>query len=511
MTSPDPIFVLGVPRSGTTLLRILLDSHPAIACGPETPWLGGHQPRSVMDLCRALTDEPWGYCRSFGMPPETVTAAARTFVDTLLRAHAEARGKRRWAEKTPDNLLHVDFLASLFPGARFVSIVRDGLDAAASTAHVAEHRRGISAWHEENLPWGPDAFTGNSVFTALLRWRHWNRLLARSLEGRQHLSLRYEDLVARPEPTVRDLCAFLGEAFDPAMLDYARREHEYPSWEWGSADARTLGRITASRVGRAAQDLTPDELAILEPIAHTGRLPTTPPEPGASLASLTELESTRFRTFMRWLNGFAGPLGLRTFETWSKVWEYPWLWFHALSRRRWEGAGLVDLGSELSPMPWVLATLGARVTLIETDAQFVPLWTRLRDALRVDVSWKIVDSEKLPIETGSADAVTSLSVIEHQPDKAAAVAEAARVLRPGGVFALSYDICEPELGMTFPEWNGRALTLAEFERDVWSCPAFGRSSPPVWNREDVAPFHAWHRTTAPHHNYVVGAAVLTKA
>ena len=84
------------------------------------------------------------------------------------------------------------------------------------------------------------------------------------------------------------------------------------------------------------------------------------------------------------------------------------------------------------------------------------------------------------------------------------------MLRPGGVFAISFDICEPALGMTFPDWNGRALTMAEFEKFFWRQPAFDRGTPPEWNTEDIPPFLRWHRQTAPHHNYVTGAAILRK-
>jgi hypothetical protein len=84
------------------------------------------------------------------------------------------------------------------------------------------------------------------------------------------------------------------------------------------------------------------------------------------------------------------------------------------------------------------------------------------------------------------------------------------VLKPGGTFGISFDICEPALGMTFPDWNGRALTMAEFESAIWLQPAFGQKTAPDWNREDIEPFLRWHRQTAPHHNYVTGAALLRK-
>jgi hypothetical protein len=91
-----------------------------------------------------------------------------------------------------------------------------------------------------------------------------------------------------------------------------------------------------------------------------------------------------------------------------------------------------------------------------------------------------------------------------------AAAEVGRVLKPGGRFGLSFDICEPELGMTFPAWNGRALTMREFETTIWNQPAFGNVAPPEWNTEDIPPFLLWHRQTAAHHNYVTAAALLQK-
>jgi SAM-dependent methyltransferase len=218
-----------------------------------------------------------------------------------------------------------------------------------------------------------------------------------------------------------------------------------------------------------------------------------------------------FRSFMSMMNAFAAAHRLRTFTNWTKIWEYPWLWHACLSGVPWRGARLIDLGSEISPMPWFLATLGASVRLVEVDAQWTAEWVALREKLAVDVQWDVVRGEKLPHPDGWADVVTSFSVIEHQPDKRAAVNEVARVLRPGGVFAVSFDICEPDRGMTFPSWNGRAMTVKEFEDDLWLHPAFGNSDRPRWDWDVVQPFLEWHRTTAPHHNYVAGAAVLRKA
>jgi SAM-dependent methyltransferase len=209
-------------------------------------------------------------------------------------------------------------------------------------------------------------------------------------------------------------------------------------------------------------------------------------------------------------NVFAGEHGLRQFTDWSKVWEYPWLYRHGLDRIAWRRTHLVDIGSEISPLPWLFATEGAKVTLIETDSQWLPVWENLKRKLSVDIGWHIVDSERLPLPDATADVATSFSVIEHQPDKKRAVAEIARVLRRRAPFFISFDICEPGMGMTFPSNNGQALSMVEFEKEIWLHPEFANNAARVWNLEDIPAFRAWHLRSAPHHNYVTGAAVLVR-
>ena len=129
------------------------------------------------------------------------------------------------------------------------------------------------------------------------------------------------------------------------------------------------------------------------------------PEP-VRLASVEELVQPAFEEFLLHMNAFAAEHGLRVMTNWSKAWEYPWIWLNGL---RWLSPGqtLVDLGSELSPVPWFLATRGIKCVLIEADRQFEALWEALRIKLGVDVQWRFVDSEVLPLPEASADAVTS--------------------------------------------------------------------------------------------------------
>lgn len=512
-----PIFIFGVPRSGTTLVRTILNCHPRIACGPEAPWLANHLSQNVMALHRALTTDDFGYSRNFGVAPAKVTARLRALVDGLFMDFAAQNGKQRWAHKTPDDCLFVEFFTELFPDAKYIHLVRNPFDVALSTSRVPAHRKGISEWHENNLMIEPGFPVANTLFNSALRWQRWNDRLESGLRSVDCRRVSYESLVLEPEKAFGELFAFLGEKFTPEILDYSKFSNILPAWEWSSADLRANKKITASRADRWKTELTSEQICVLSTIAGVAA-PTTEAAalgkpvaaPRVKLANVAELGSPLYAEFMSGINAFSAPLGLRTFTNWSKVWEYPWLWFNGLSSITWAGARLVDIGSEISPMPWLLALKGARVTLIETTREWIPVWENLKAKLHVDVDWQIVDSEKLPVPDASVDVLTSFSVIEHQADKPAALAEVARVLKPGGTFGISFDICETGHGMTFPEWNGRALTLAEFESEIWKHPAFVAQPPPAWNLADMPDFKAWHLQSAPHHNYVTGAAVLVK-
>lgn len=391
-TAPrPPIFILGVPRSGTTLLRTILDGHSAIAAGPETPWLSGHQPRSLMGLWSALRDEPWGYCKSFNMPADVATDAARAFMAVLMDRYCLARGKTRWAEKTPDNALYVPFLLNLFPDARFVHLVRDGLDTAMSTSVVAPHRKGISVFLEKNLGFGPGVPpVDNTPFAAVLRWNHWNDLIRQSLTGRKHLAMSYERLVTEPTATVQELMEFVNEPFEPAMLDYAKARHDFPAWEWGSADVKSRGAIGSESVGRGKRELDPIQLGHLAPIVQRGPIANTFAGARANLVPSSDVLAS-------WIQDFARPMGLEVPDPGTHA-AIAWLWHNGLP-----GIGKMRLrviGSSAHPLPWILALLGARVSFAGAPAD--EKLRRLAASLKVDVTW----------QDAAADAVLALSGLE---------------------------------------------------------------------------------------------------
>ncbi len=228
------------------------------------------------------------------------------------------------------------------------------------------------------------------------------------------------------------------------------------------------------------------------------------------LASVDELNSAAFRSFMTRVNAFAQEHGLRVHTDWSKVWEYPWIWQY-LSSLHFPDLKILDIGSEISPMPWFFASLGAEVWMTETDSTHLPKWKELKIAHDFAVHWDLLSGPGLPMADETFDLVTSFSVIEHIEDKQSALDEALRVLKPGGLFCLTFDVCEASRGMTFPEWSGKALDLATFDQLIWSREDLQPLDPLAsWNIKDMEAFREWNLQSAAHHNYVVGGAVFRK-
>ncbi len=162
-------------------------------------------------------------------------------------------------------------------------------------------------------------------------------------------------------------------------------------------------------------------------------------------------------------------------------------------------------------MPWFFASLGADVWMVETDPTHLPKWQELKEAHGFAVHWDLIAGPRLPMSRETFDLVTSFSVIEHITDKKSALKEALRVLKPGGLFCLTFDICEPSRGMTFPEWNGLALDLETFDHLIWNCRDLDPLDPlAAWNIQDIEAFLQWHLQSAPYHNYVVGGAAFRK-
>jgi hypothetical protein len=252
MILPPAPFIVGMGRSGTTLLRLMIDSHPAIAIPPETQFI------STLNLAcdreefitQLTTYRRWP---DFHLDADVFAEAVRQFPDFSLtkglrafyQSYANRFNKPRWGDKTPIYAEHMQSIAELLPEAHFVHIIRDGRDSALSY-------RGL--W------FGP----GSDFATHAEMWRR-RILVARkqAADGDlRYIEVRYEALVTRPEDELRQICAFINVGFSPLMLEYHTR-----------AKAR-IDELEARRAEGALPALSKDQ--------HAGIFSRTfsPPDPG---------------------------------------------------------------------------------------------------------------------------------------------------------------------------------------------------------------------------------------
>jgi hypothetical protein len=237
-----PIFVIGSPRSGTTLLRLMLDSHPHISCGEETHFL--------RDL-EAIVGRNWNLVQTYGLDRDWWLSHIRGLYADFQAEVLARSGKSRWAEKDPTYTLHLPFIEELFPDALYVHLLRDGHDVVASFKDR----------------WGY-ASAARAARTEWARYVDAAQALGARLPADRYLELRYERLVTEPADQGQRLFDFLGEAWDPAVLDFDAADHTATErYQWFTAQRREAGgeqgTIYQSRVGAGGKSLDPFLRALL--------------------------------------------------------------------------------------------------------------------------------------------------------------------------------------------------------------------------------------------------------
>ncbi len=256
--SDAPVFVVGHPRSGTTLLRLILNAHPRIVIPPE-----GHVvsflrrceqkygpmsdddafERAIDRLAHKDRQKEWGFtpdqiidvCLQGEHSPAGIFAS-------LMSLWTEQSGKPRWGEKTPGNYRYIEDVTGWFPKAQVVHIVRDARDVAVSCL----------------TPPFSDRYDKGNEYEVALRWRdavHRGRRAAQALGPQRYTEFRYEDLTAEPERLVHALCDFLHEDFVPEMMDFHRGAQGKLSRGEQSFHKRTHGEVDRKRVERWRRDV----------------------------------------------------------------------------------------------------------------------------------------------------------------------------------------------------------------------------------------------------------------
>ncbi|MEO8106703.1 MAG: sulfotransferase [Actinomycetes bacterium] len=241
-TVAGPIFVVGGMRSGTTLLRLMLDSHPSISIGSETGFMGAAA--AVKKIPGWRNGAEW-YHRIGWSEPE-LDERLREFFGGMFHRHAQEEGKIRWGEKTPFHTLHMPAMAEIFPDAVFVGILR--------------HPGGAVSSLNQSFHYSVDAAA-----------RYWSETNAALIQngadlGDRFLLCRYEDLVATPEPVTRGLMTWLDEEWTPTLVEHhkAQRERNAPRLVDGGTVAHDA--IDPKRAERWLDQLSTNDLALLDDV-----------------------------------------------------------------------------------------------------------------------------------------------------------------------------------------------------------------------------------------------------
>ncbi|MFN2141736.1 MAG: sulfotransferase family protein [Candidatus Promineifilaceae bacterium] len=249
--TPRPFFIIGHPRSGTTLLRFMISSHPRLYVPDETGFLPflDTDPRAELDQTAVtallhrigqlnrfwddlVADKAAFYA---ALSPKTLPI----ILDALYRLQTPPQTVR-WGDKTPLYIQYIPQILAIFPRAQFIHVIRDGRDAALSARAKWGRSKPYMDLSYLLRNWVRNVQTGQTA--------------GELLGPRQYYELRYETLIVNPAGTLQALCAYLGEPYDPAMLDYQTLAHQ----EGGGVDVHVevQEELHSGSIGRWQREMT---------------------------------------------------------------------------------------------------------------------------------------------------------------------------------------------------------------------------------------------------------------
>ena len=263
-----PFFIVGTERSGSNLLRVILDAHSRLAVphpphvmnllGPVEHCFGDlAQDENLRKLAREvgrlvrLHIHPWDF--AVDVEQLVTDASPRDLFGLFVALYEQNQrheGKARWGCKSTFMIHHVDRILARFPDARLLHLVRDPRDVAVSSRD--------------------SVFNPSHPYFVARLWTE-QQELAHALAGRlgadTMLRVRYEDLIADPEASVRAICAFLGEEFEESILRFFERDATRKGAALSQSWANTGRPVMSDNAGKFGRELDAQEIALIEGVA----------------------------------------------------------------------------------------------------------------------------------------------------------------------------------------------------------------------------------------------------
>jgi len=254
MTTQTPIFILSCSRSGSSLLRYLIDTHPDIASPSEL---------QLAELCQQLY---YAIAATLGVTSDAPDIASkdreillevRQIVSGILERYTRAKNKRLWCEKTPKNLDKIDVLKAVFPDARFICLYRNAMDVVHSLIECSR-----VSFSEEQLYY-LSRNSGNLVGGMVEYWIDKTQKLLKFERANPHQCwrIRYEAYVLNPEKTLEPMFDFLEVARDPTIAEKVFQVEHDPGWSDGKV--QFSGKINTNSIGKGStlsRETIPDHL-----------------------------------------------------------------------------------------------------------------------------------------------------------------------------------------------------------------------------------------------------------
>lgn len=246
------VFIGGARRSGTTLLREMLNRHSRFVSGPEV----GFFAFPLFDI-KTLS-------AYYGLDVRTIKRKMKEsrnrvrFVEHFYEEFRKQERKGRWIDKTPANVLAIGTILHCFPAGKFIHIIRDGRDVTCSFKEkpFKKIKRG--------------AVVPSQQYSLKESAQEWVNYVSAGVVYKNHprcFTMRYEKLVENPEKELREICIFLGEPFEKKMLDYTHFEHR----KWAPfariSSPAASGPVYDCAVGRWKKDMSFEERRVFVSIA----------------------------------------------------------------------------------------------------------------------------------------------------------------------------------------------------------------------------------------------------
>lgn len=253
-----PIFITGLPRSGTTLLGNIIDRHPRIAVFVESFFIPQYyflqcfywplsNKANYLRMAKAIVKEEASKRNHLELDEDAVLAVTRRnyshLLDALMRSWARTQGKERWADKSPGYITKLRLLHRMYPNAQFVHIIRDGRDVWLSL---------------RKLGWEKNIVAVARVWEKSIRNA---RQFARNHLGNNYLELRYEDLIRNPQVELKKIMEFLGEPYTDELINEnssSGRNRAFMGWP----DIHET--ISSDNSQKWMKELSPEDVALFE-------------------------------------------------------------------------------------------------------------------------------------------------------------------------------------------------------------------------------------------------------